>query len=77
MEQKGGGGAGGAGERVTRKRRIERGPGGERREEPTPRVLALLLTDSTFLDHYVMVCQALRCLRHTAAGSHSSYKTAK
>lgn len=35
-------------EREMRKRRIERGPGGERREEPTPRVLALLLTDSTF-----------------------------
>lgn len=34
----------------TSKRRIERGPGGggERREEPSPRVLALLLTDSTF-----------------------------
>lgn len=30
------------------KRRIERGPRGEQREEPTPRVSALLLTDSTF-----------------------------
>lgn len=35
-------------ESETSKRRIERGPGGERREEPTPRVLGLLLTDSTF-----------------------------
>lgn len=35
-------------ERETRKRRIERGPGGERREEPAPRVLAPFLTDSTF-----------------------------
>lgn len=35
-------------ERETRKRRIERGPEAEQREEPTPRVLALLLTDSTF-----------------------------
>lgn len=35
-------------ESETSKRRIERGPGGEQRGEPTPRVSGLLLTDSTF-----------------------------
>lgn len=38
---------GGGRESNTSNSRIERGPGGEQGEEPTPRVLVLLLTDGT------------------------------
>lgn len=54
-------------------RRKERGPGGEQREEPIPRVLALLL-DSMF---YTITSWYPCCLRHTAVEQHSSWKMGK
>lgn len=54
-------------------RRKERGPGGEQREEPIPRVLALLL-DSVFS---TITSWSPCCLRHTAVEQHSSRKMGK
>lgn len=54
-------------------RRKERGPGGEQREEPIPRVLALLL-DSMFS---TITSWSPCCLRHTAVEQHSSRKMGK
>lgn len=77
MEQKGGGGA--AGERGRDEEKENRmGPRGQaEREEPTPRVLALLLTDSTFSGITSWSARLVCSLRHTAAESHSSWKTVK
>lgn len=54
-------------------RRKERGPGGEQREEPIPRVLAPLL-DGVFS---TITSRSPCCLTHAAAEQHSSRKMGK